>query len=94
MKVLLTVYGDENLKGVEAPEEIARTMEACGEFDQAARAAEVFATRWRRAAQRSAPIELRRDDLRWLASDQGEFRVRPTEVDPPRRRPRGHAGIA
>jgi hypothetical protein len=42
MKVLLTLYGDETLKRVDSPEAIARTMQAWGEFDVAARAAGVL----------------------------------------------------
>jgi hypothetical protein len=42
MKVLLTLYGDETLKGVESPEDIARTMQAWGEFGEAAAAAGVL----------------------------------------------------
>ena len=42
MKMLLTLYGDETLKGVESPADIARTMQAWGEFDEAARAAGVL----------------------------------------------------
>jgi hypothetical protein len=42
MKVLLTLYGDETLKGVETPEDIARTMQAWGEFGEAAAAAGVL----------------------------------------------------
>jgi hypothetical protein len=42
MKVLLTLYGDEDLKDVESPEGIARTMRAWGEFGEAAQAAGVF----------------------------------------------------
>jgi hypothetical protein len=42
MKVLMTLYGDESLKGVESPEEIARTMQAWGEFGAAAQEAGVY----------------------------------------------------
>jgi hypothetical protein len=42
MKVLLTLYGDETLKGVDSPEDIARTMQAWGEFGEAASAAGVL----------------------------------------------------
>jgi hypothetical protein len=42
MKVLLTLYGDETIKGVNSPETIERTMAAWDEFGQAARAAGVF----------------------------------------------------
>jgi hypothetical protein len=42
MKVVLTLYGDETLKGVESPEDIARTMQAWGEFGEAAAAAGVL----------------------------------------------------
>ena len=42
MKVLLTLYGDETLKGVDSPEDIARTMQAWGEFGEAAAAAGVL----------------------------------------------------
>jgi hypothetical protein len=42
MKVLLNLYGDERLKRVETPEDIARTMQAWGEFGEAAAAAGVL----------------------------------------------------
>jgi hypothetical protein len=42
MKVLMTLYGDESLKGVETPEDIARTMQAWGEFGAAAQEAGVY----------------------------------------------------
>jgi hypothetical protein len=42
MKVLLTLYGDEALKGIHTPEDIARTMQAWGEFGEAAGAAGVL----------------------------------------------------
>ena len=42
MKVLLTLYGDENVELDSSPEDIARTMTAWGEFDQAAREAGVL----------------------------------------------------
>jgi hypothetical protein len=42
MKVLLTLYGEEELKRVESPDDIARTMQAWGEFGAAAQAAGVF----------------------------------------------------
>jgi hypothetical protein len=42
MKVLLTLYGDETLKRVDTPEHIARTMQAWGEFGEAAAAAGVL----------------------------------------------------
>jgi len=42
MKVLLTMYGEEGLKRVESPEDIARTMRAWGEFGAAAQEAGVF----------------------------------------------------
>lgn len=42
MKVLLTLYGDETIKGVSTPEEIQRTITAWDEFGEAARAAGVF----------------------------------------------------
>lgn len=42
MKVLLNLYGDESLKRVETPEDIARTMQAWGEFGEAAQAAGVL----------------------------------------------------
>jgi hypothetical protein len=42
MKVLLTLYGDETLKRIESPADIARTMRAWAEFDEAARAAGVL----------------------------------------------------
>jgi len=42
MKVLLTLYGDETLKRVDTPEHIARTMQARGEFGEAAAAAGVL----------------------------------------------------
>jgi hypothetical protein len=42
MKVLLTLYGAEAIKGVYSPEEIQRTIAAWDEFGQAARAAGVF----------------------------------------------------
>jgi hypothetical protein len=42
MKVLLTLYGDESLKRVDSPEHIARTMQAWGEFGEAAAAAGVL----------------------------------------------------
>src|SRR3954464_15208096 len=42
MKVLMTLYGDEALKQVESPQDIARTMQAWGEFGAAAQEAGVF----------------------------------------------------
>jgi hypothetical protein len=42
MKVLLTLYGDETSELTSTPEDIARTMAAWGEFDQAAREAGVL----------------------------------------------------
>jgi hypothetical protein len=42
MKVLLTLYGDETIKGVDSPQDIARTMQAWAEFGEAARAAGVL----------------------------------------------------
>jgi hypothetical protein len=42
MKVLMTLYGDETLKDVESPEGIMRTMQAWGEFGEAAAAAGVL----------------------------------------------------
>jgi hypothetical protein len=42
MKVLLTLYGDETLKDVDSPEGIMRTMQAWGEFGEAAAAAGVL----------------------------------------------------
>ena len=42
MKVLLTLYGEENIKGIFKPEEIQRTIDAWAEFGQAARDAGVF----------------------------------------------------
>ena len=45
MKVLLTLYGDEALRGVDSPEDIARTMQAWGEFGEAAAAAGVLLQR-------------------------------------------------
>jgi hypothetical protein len=42
MKVLMTLYGDEELKQVESPQDIARTMQAWGEFGAAAQEAGVF----------------------------------------------------
>jgi hypothetical protein len=42
MKVLLTMYGEEELKRVASPEDIARTMRAWGEFGAAAQEAGVF----------------------------------------------------
>src|SRR3954465_3435402 len=39
MKVLMTLYGDETLKDVDSPEGIMRTMQAWGEFGEAAAAA-------------------------------------------------------
>jgi hypothetical protein len=42
MKVLLTLYGDEALKDVDTPEGIRRTMQAWGEFGEAATAAGVL----------------------------------------------------
>jgi hypothetical protein len=42
MKVLMTLYGDEAIKGVYKPEETQQTMEAWDEFGQAAREAGVF----------------------------------------------------
>src|SRR3954468_16749240 len=42
MKVLLTMYGEEGLKRVDSPEDIARTMQAWGEFGAAAQEAGVF----------------------------------------------------
>jgi hypothetical protein len=42
MKVLITMYGDEALKDVDTPEGIMRTMQAWGEFGEAAGAAGVL----------------------------------------------------
>ena len=42
MKVLMTLYGDEELKDVDTPEGIIRTMQAWGEFGAAAAAAGVL----------------------------------------------------
>ena len=42
MKVLLTLYGDEAIERDSSPEEIAQTMAAWREFDEAARAAGVL----------------------------------------------------
>src|SRR3954454_19291944 len=42
MKVLITMYGDEQLKDVDTPEGIMRTMQAWGEFGEAAGAAGVL----------------------------------------------------
>src|SRR3954453_20655894 len=42
MKVLITMYGDEKLKDVDTPEGIMRTMQAWGEFGEAAGAAGVL----------------------------------------------------
>src|SRR3954469_20482552 len=42
MKVLMTLYGDETLKDVDSPEGIMRTMQAWGEFGEAAAAAGVL----------------------------------------------------
>jgi hypothetical protein len=42
MKVLPTLYGDETLRGVDSPEDIARTTQAWGEFGEAAAAAGVL----------------------------------------------------
>jgi hypothetical protein len=42
VKVLLTLYGDEALKDVDTPEGVARTMQAWGEFGEAAAAAGVL----------------------------------------------------
>ena len=42
MKVLITMYGDETLKDVDTPEGILRTMQAWGEFGEAAGAAGVL----------------------------------------------------
>ena len=42
MKVLMTLYGDEKLKDVDTPEGIMRTMQAWGEFGEAAAAAGVL----------------------------------------------------
>ena len=42
MKVLMTLYGDETLKDVDTPEGIIRTMQAWGEFGEAAAAAGVL----------------------------------------------------
>jgi hypothetical protein len=42
MKVLITMYGDETLKDVDTPEGILRTMQAWGEFGEAAAAAGVL----------------------------------------------------
>ena len=39
MKVLLNLIGDETLKDVDTPEGIMRTMQAWGEFGEAAAAA-------------------------------------------------------
>jgi hypothetical protein len=42
MKVLLTLYGDETIKGISSPETIGQTIDAWAEFGEAARAAGVF----------------------------------------------------
>src|SRR3954464_443664 len=42
MKVLMTLYGNETLKDVDTPEGIIRTMQAWGEFGEAAAAAGVL----------------------------------------------------
>ena len=42
MKVLMTLYGDEELKDVDSPEGIMRTMQAWGQFGEAAAAAGVL----------------------------------------------------
>jgi hypothetical protein len=42
MKVMLTLIGDEALKDVDSPEGIMRTMQAWGEFGEAAAAAGVL----------------------------------------------------
>jgi hypothetical protein len=42
MKVLLNLYGDERLKRLDTPQDIARTMQAWGEFGEAAAAAGVL----------------------------------------------------
>jgi hypothetical protein len=42
MKVLLTLYGDEAIKGVNTPGKIQQTIAAWDEFGQAAREAGVF----------------------------------------------------
>src|SRR3954463_7842964 len=42
MKVLMTLYGDETLKDVDSPEGIMRTMQAWGEFGEAAAAARLL----------------------------------------------------
>jgi hypothetical protein len=42
MKVLMTLIGDEALKDVDSPEGIMRTMQAWGEFGEAATAAGVL----------------------------------------------------
>ena len=42
MKVLVTLYGDEALRDVDTPEGIMRTMQAWGEFGEAAAAAGVL----------------------------------------------------
>ena len=42
MKVLMTLYGDETLKDLDTPEGILRTMQAWGEFGEAAGAAGVL----------------------------------------------------
>jgi hypothetical protein len=42
MKVLMTLIGDEALKDVDSPEGIMRTMQAWGEFGEAAAAAGVL----------------------------------------------------
>jgi hypothetical protein len=42
MKVLMTLIGDETLKDVDSPEGIMRTMQAWGEFGEAAAAAGVL----------------------------------------------------
>ena len=42
MKVLLALYGDETIEQESSPEQIARTMTAWAEFDQAAREAGVL----------------------------------------------------
>jgi hypothetical protein len=42
MRVLMNLIGDESLKDVDTPEGIMRTMQAWGEFGEAAAAAGVF----------------------------------------------------
>src|SRR3954454_7946163 len=42
MKVLLTLYGDETIKGISSPETIGQTIDAWAEFGEAARAAGGF----------------------------------------------------